>query len=94
MLQKFPFPVRPDNMPVPAIPIKYELMGSWQVKEDDLKYLCGGPLLDQSGDILVPAETKLRRVQRLGQLAAPFFVLTSAIIGIIVKFPELLEMFT
>ncbi len=88
----FDFPIKHDNMPIPGVPFKYEMQGTWQLEDEDTKYLFGGPLIDQDGDLLVPVDTKLKRVQRFVQFAAPFFVLTSAVIGIIIKFPQLLEL--
>ena len=90
--RKFHFPVKHDNIPTPGVPFKYEMQGTWQIEDEDLKYLYGGPLIDQHGDLLVPVDTKLKRIQRFVQLAAPFFVLLSAIIGIIIKFPQLLAL--
>ncbi len=72
--------------------MKYEMQGTWIIKEEDLKYLYGGPLIDQHGDILVSADTNIKKLQRFIHLAAPFLVFTSAVIGIIIKFPKLLEL--
>lgn len=89
--RKYEFPVKHDNIPTPGVPFKYEMQGTWQIEDEDLKYLYDGPLIDQHGDLLVPVDTKINKIQRFVQLAAPFFVLISAIIGIIIKFPQLLE---
>jgi len=90
--RKFYFPIEHDNMPVSGVPMKYEMQGTWQIDEGDLKYLYGGPLIDQDGDLLVPVDTKIKKLQRFIQLAAPFLVFTSAAIGIIIKLPQLLEL--
>lgn len=79
-------------MPVPGVPFKYQLRGSWRIEEDDLKYLYGGPLIDQHGDLLVPVENNLNRFLRLAQLVAPIFGIASALITITIKFPKLLEL--
>lgn len=44
--RKFSFPLKHDNMPVTGVPMKYEMLGTWIIKEEDLKYLYGGPLID------------------------------------------------
>lgn len=91
--RKFQFPVKHDNMPIPGHPFKYEMQGTWHIEDEDLKYLYGGPLIDQHGDLLVPGDSKLKKIQRYAQFVAPFFVVLSGLIGIIIELPRLLALF-
>ena len=80
--RKFYFPIKHDNMPAPGVPFKYEMQSSWQINEDDLKYLYGGPLIDQHGDLLVPVDDRIHKFLRFAKLIAPIFVIASALVAI------------
>ena len=90
--RKFDFPIKHDNMPVPGVPFKYEMKGSWLIEDEDLKYIYGGPLVDQHGDLLVPVDTNLNKIFRFAKLVAPVFAIASALIAISVNFSKLLEL--
>jgi len=91
--RKFHFPLKHDNIPVKGVPFKYELHGTWWLEDEDLKILYGGPLIDQHLEVLVQAETKLNKMVRLCQIATPPIALTSAVLGVVVKWPSLLALF-
>ena len=81
--RKFHFPLKHDNIPVKGVPMKYELMGSWSIPKNDLKYLYGGPLTDQSGLLLVPPDQGFKKFVRI---FVPFAKIVGAIIGLIGAF--------
>ena len=83
--RKFDFPIKHDNIPVEGMPFKYELQGNWQIEEDDLKYLFGGPLIDQHGDLLVPADSKLKNLQRILPFLTIIISFISAIIFLVYR---------
>jgi len=91
--RKFYFPLQHDNIPVKGVPFKYELQGTWDIDDSDLKYLFGGPLIDQHTELLVPADTRLNGVIRFFQKATPLIGFISALIGIVVKWPSLIALF-
>ena len=79
-LRKFQFPVAHDNMPVQGFPFKYEMHGRWHIDDDDLKYLYGGPLIDQQGELMVPVDGGVKKAQRIAKLVTPFIALVSALL--------------
>lgn len=89
-IRKFYFPVKHDNMPVSGVPFKYELQGAWQIDDEDLKYLYGGPLIDQHAELLVPVDAGLEKAQRIAKLITPFLILCASIILLIVRGLQLL----
>lgn len=62
--RKFDFPFIENNIPpVKGIPYTYQLRGNWKIPESDLKYLYGGPLIDELGqNILVKHQSKFQKV--------------------------------
>ncbi|RLA79869.1 MAG: hypothetical protein DRG78_12070 [Epsilonproteobacteria bacterium] len=83
--RKFKNPITHDNIRVEGIPFKYELHGNWQIEEDDLKYLFDGPLIDQDGDLLVPADNKLKKLQRILPFLTILISFISAIIFLVYR---------
>ena len=83
---KFTFPLKHDNIPVAGVPFKYELCGLWVIQEDDLKYLYGGPVIDQHGDILVPAEQTKDKLLRWLNLSRAIIGLVAMLILLAVRF--------
>lgn len=51
--RSFDFPLIHDNMPIEGQPMKYQLQGKWTIPKKDLKFLSGGPLIDQDFKLLV-----------------------------------------
>lgn len=51
--RSFDFPLKPDNIPIEGHPTKYILQGKWTIPKGDLKFLSGGPLVDQDFKLLV-----------------------------------------
>lgn len=49
----FDFPLKNDNIPIDGQPMKYKLQGAWSIPKADLKFLSGGPLVDQKFNLLV-----------------------------------------
>jgi hypothetical protein len=93
--QKFYFSLDHDNIPVKGVPFKYELQGTWDIDDADLKYLYGGPLIDQHTELLVPADTRFNgfiRFIRFRQKITPTVALISAFIGVVVKLPSLMAL--
>lgn len=89
--RKFYFPIKHDNIPTPGVPFKYEMQGTWRINEDDLRFLYGGPLIDQHGDLLVPAEDQLQKAFHIAKMVAPIFVICSAILAMTVNYFNLLK---
>lgn len=83
--RKFDNPISHDNIPVEGVPFKYELHGNWQIEEEDLKYLFGGPLIDQHGDLLVPVDSKLKKLQRILPSLTILISFISAIIFLVYR---------
>jgi len=84
-MRKFYFPLKHDNMPVSGVPFKYELRGTWNIEDDDLKYLYSGPLIDQQAELLVPVDAGLQKAQRLAKMITPFLALLAGIILLLVR---------
>lgn len=84
-MRKFYFPLKHDNMPVSGVPFKYELQGTWNIEDDDLKYLYSGPLIDQQAELLVPVDAGLQKAQRLAKMITPFLALLAGIILLFVR---------
>ena len=79
-----PFPIRHDNTPVAGYPMKYELLGGWNIPEYDLRYLQKGPLaLEQDGTVLVPWDSGVVKLKRLCREWGPVFGILSSIATII-----------
>ena len=83
--RKFYFPLKHDNLPVKGVPFKYELLGTWVIDDDDLKFLYGGPLINQDLELLVPADTGISKVIRIIKFVTPILTFISAIILLIVR---------
>ena len=52
----FNFPLTNDQMPIKGQPSKYKLNEPWNIPKSDLKFLSGGPLVDQNMNLLVPPD--------------------------------------
>lgn len=89
----FDFPLKHDNIPVSDVPFKYQLQGNWQIEEEDIKYLYGGPLIDQHGDLLVSAENKVQKILRLLPIITIVISFISALIFLIYRILLFIEVF-
>ena len=92
VLRKFHFPLKHDNMPVEDVPFKYQLQGKWYLDDDDLKFLYGGPLIDQNRELLVKADTRFNRFIRFCQIATPPVSFLVAITTLLIRLPSVLDL--
>lgn len=92
-IRKFYFPVKHDNMPVSGVPFKYELQGTWQIEDEDLTYLYGGPLIDQHAELLVPVDAGLKKAQRIAKQFAPIAVTFASLTTIATNWSTVLAIF-
>lgn len=46
-------PIKHDDVSIKGFPRKYQLENNWTIPEDDLKYLYNGPLVDESGHLIL-----------------------------------------
>jgi hypothetical protein len=85
---KYWFPIDHDNTPVNGVPLKFSLDSSWNISDDDLKYLYEGPLVDQNGIVLVQPYTTIEKVKRL----KPYFATVATVLGGTVSLVKLWQM--
>ena len=75
-----PVPIRRDEIRPSELPIKYQLQNGWTIPKDDLKFLKSGPLVSQNGyQVLVPADSLLKRTTRLVTLLAPLISIAAGL---------------
>jgi hypothetical protein len=93
VFRKFRFPLKHDNMPVEDVPFKYQLQGTWYLDDEDLRFLYGGPLIDQNRELLVEADTRFNRFIRFCQMATPPVAFLGAITTLLTRLPSVLDLF-
>ena len=89
--RKFYFPLKHDNLPVKGVPFKYELLGTWVIEDEDLKYLHSGPLINSDLEVLVPTDTGVSKAIRIMKFLTPILVFVSALILLAVRIFQLNE---
>ena len=57
----FPDAIKQDDISIKGFPRKYQLVNGWSIPKEDIKYLDGGPLADEIGNVIVKYQSVLQK---------------------------------